>query len=378
MSDRKLNIALMTHTFDNRRGMGTATVARKATEQLIASGEFNVTLVHFDTTDDPIYKTTREILVPFLPKLPFGTRFLRFLLFCYTYRNEKFDVVHWFQPRLYPFFWLFPARHTVVTAHGGGDVLAPHKFSLSRQMYISVLRLFKRKVDVVIASSQFGKREIIEAYGTASEKTPVIYLGGAEEFHKVEKEKALEVVRRYGVTEPYILTVSRLVPHKNVEGLVKAYTHARNKGLTQKLVIVGGNGGWKEKVEEEIKRSPFAADISHIEYVATEDLNSMYSAADLFVFPSFNEGWGMPVLEAMKAGVPVVSSNVTALPEAAGDAGMLVDPRDTEAMGEAIYSVLNDSALREGMVRKGFIHAGKFTWSRMAEDIAHLYKTITV
>ena len=376
--DRTLRVALMTHTLDNRRGMGTATVARKTAEYLLHDGRFDVTLVHYDQTDDPLYRGAREIMMPQLFKLPFGTRFARFLLFCWRYRKEQFDIVHWFQPRLYPFFWLFPARRTVVTAHGGGDALAPHSFSLARTLYVWIMRLFHRKISAVVASSEFGKAEIHEAYGVSMVRIPVVYLGGADGFRPLPHEEARTVAERYGARAPYILTVSRLVPHKNVEGLIKAYTYARNQGIAQSLVIVGGRGGWQDVVYAAAEASPHRRDIIFLDYVAEGDLNALYAAADLFVFPSFNEGWGMPVIEAFASGTPVVASNATAIPEAAGDAAVLVDPHATEAIGRAMCRVLQEEPLRREMTAKGLARSKEFTWPRMGDGIAALYKKITL
>ena len=364
---KKIRIALMTHTMDNRPGMGTATVARKTVEGLVADDQFDVTFVHYEKIADPLYERAREIVIPPLPELFFGTRFLRFLLFCWKYRKENFDIVHWFQPRLYPFFWLFPARNIVITAHGGGDALAPQKFSLSKKIFVFIFRHFHSRIDAVVASSNSGKKEIIEAYGIPENKIVVIYLGGSEGFSPLEKRSA---------ANPYILTVSRLVPHKNVGGLIRAYALARNMGISQRLIIVGGRGGAEESVYAEARRSPYRSDIMFVDYAPLEDLKALYAGADLFVFPSLNEGWGMPIIEAFASGVPVVATNLTAVPEAVGDAALLVDPRDERALAGAVAQVLTDKSLSERMVQAGFVQASKFTWDRMARAVTEVYKKL--
>ena len=183
----------------------------------------------------------------------------------------------------------------------------------------------------------------------------------------------------YSLEHPYILTVSRLVPHKNVEGLIRAYTLARERVGTSDvptLVIVGGRGGGEQEVYREANRSPYRKDIMFIDYVAAEDLNAVYAGADLFVFPSLNEGWGMPVIEAFASGTPVVATNLTAVPEAAGSAALLVDPRDERVLAESIVKVLRDKSLREQMIRKGLARAKEFTWRRSARETVAAYERV--
>ena len=264
-----------------------------------------------------------------------------------------------------------------MTAHGGGDVTAPQTFSFSRQAFNTILRLFHPRVDAVIAVSAYGREEIAQAYGIPVHKIFVVYNGGAEEFVPMAKEEARKRVHeRYGVEAPYILTVSRLVPHKNVEGLIRAYNRARELGVSQRLVIVGGRGGWQEQVYKEAKSSPYKSGIHFIEHVAQEDLNAFYAGSDLFVFPSLNEGWGMPVIEAFASGVPVVASNAAAIPETAGNAAVLVNVLDREAFATALQRVLADEPLRRELVQKGLARAKEFAWKRTANETVAVYESV--
>src|SRR3989344_4737515 len=308
MKNGRIKVALMSYAMDNRRGMGTALYTRRLIEKLIQDDRFEWYLVHFDTVDDPLYSQAHEILIPRIPHLPFGTRFIRTMLFFWKYRNEQFDIIHWFQPRLYPFFWLAPARHIVVTAHGAGDITAPGQFPFSRRVYNFLMKHFNHRIDAVIGVSEFGKREIIEHYDVPSKKVFAIYNGGGEDFKDLDTAGSQRLVsQKYGVRAPFILDVSRLEPHKNIDTLIRAY---------------------------EIMRRESA--ISHrLDFVQQEHLNALYSAADLFVFPSLNEGFGLPVIEALASGTPVITSNVTALPEVAGGCALTVDPADANTLAEA-------------------------------------------
>ena len=375
---RKIKVALMSYTMDGRQAKGTALIAHKLIEHILDDDRFEFTLVHYEKNDDPLYKRAREIVIPHIPRLPFGTRFVRTMLFFWKYRKEKFDIVHWFQPRLYPFFWLVPAKHIVVTAHGGGDAAYPHAFLFSRFVFVGVMKLFGRYIRATVGDSAFARQEIIDAYGFPPEKVYGILLGGGEDYLPLDKEEARKRIESvYGIRSPYILDVSRLEPHKNVGGAIKAYTRAREMGpLPHSLVIVGYRESDAQNVWGFARDSTSAGRISFINFVKGEDLNALYSAADLFLFPSLNEGFGLSIIEAFASGVPIVTSNVTSLPEVAGDAAIIVDPTDTEALALAIRRVLLDKTLRDALVRKGIVRAREFTWKKHAEKTLELYQSI--
>ncbi len=374
---RKIKVALMSDPMDNRHGKGTAIYTRKLIEHLLEDNRVEITLVHYDLSSEPLYGKTREIRIPYL-RLPFATRFVRTMLFFWKYRNEKFDIIHWFQPRLYPFFWLAPARHIVVTAHGAGDITAPGQFPLSRRIYNTLMRYFNGKIDAVVGDSDFGRAEIIEHYHTRPDRTHAILLGGGENFtalDTVEAQKRISAI--YGIRIPFILDVSRLEPHKNVDTLIRAYEILRRSStLTHSLVILGARRFGAEKTIALAHASTFKDDIVFLDSVEQTNMNALYAAADLFVFPSLNEGFGLPVVEAFASGTPVITSNVTALPEIAGDAGVTVDPMDTEALAEAMQRVLSDLPLREALVQKGLARARQFTWARTAEKTIELYQSL--
>lgn len=368
----------MSHTMDNRQGKGTALYARKLIENMLGDERFEFTLVHYERVDDPIYKKVREIVIPEIPHLPFGTRFIRTMLFFWKHRKEDFDIIHWFQPRLYPFFWLAPARHIVVTAHGAGDITAPGQFPLSRRVYNFIMTYFNRWISAVIGVSEFGKKEIISSYRIAKDKVHAIYNGGGENFKPLDKTSAqARICQKYGIRAPFILDVSRLEPHKNVDSLIRAYEAMRLKSAHAHTLVVAGAHRYKaEKTVALARASQFSKDIRFINFVSDEDMNMLYSASDLFVFPSLNEGFGLPIVEALASGAPVITSNSASMPEIAGDAAITVDPLDIKALAEAMQSVLSDAPLRDSLIRKGLARAREFTWSKTARETSELYKQI--
>lgn len=372
----KLKIALMSYTMDNRPSKGTALYARRLIENLLGDDRFDISLVHFNTVDDPLYKKTNEIIVPIV-KLPYGSRFISLLLFFWKYRKNKFDIIHWFQPRVYPFFWLAPARKIVITVHGAGDISASNGFVFSRSMFNFILSHFHKYVNIFIADSNDAKKEVAKYYRIPLNKIERIYLGGGDDYKVIEKQEAKrKIFNKYNISGPYILDVSRLQPHKNIITLIKAYTLLRKKDhlRTEKLVIVGNTTNKKRTIEYDIAReSLFFEDIFFIDHVEPEDMNVIYAGAELFVFPSLSEGFGLPILESMASGTPVVTSKTTSLGEIAGNAAITVDPLDIEALALAMGRVLNDQKLAKNMIVSGLTRVAGFTWLDMSNRTKELY-----
>lgn len=377
----KPKIALMSYSMDNRQAKGIALYTRKLIEGLLLDGRFDFYLVHYDKVPDPLYKKANEIIMPRV-RLPYGSRFVSQLLFFWKHRKSHFDIVHWFQPRLYPFYWLVPAKRIIVTVHGAGDITAPSKFVFSRSVFNFILTHFHKWIDAVIVVSKNAKPEVIKHYGFSADQVISIYNGGGENYQPIKKTEAQELAaRKYGIGGSYILDVSRLQPHKNIVALIKAYNIMRGKDSSraEKLVIVGWPA-YKGRQDEYLAaaKSPFAKDIIFIDFVEAEDLNAVYSASELFVFPSLDEGFGLPIIEAMASGVPVITSNISSMPEIGGKAVITINPFDVNELADAMSRALVDKNLREKMIGLGLRRAGEFTWNSMVEQTENLYSEIIV
>jgi glycosyltransferase involved in cell wall biosynthesis len=370
--ERKIKVGLMSYAFDNRVAKGSAVYARNLVENLLDDSRFEFTLIHYEHVDDPIYRRAGEIV---MPQLPVRSRWLQQLCFFWKFRKQKFDIIHWFQPRLYPGYWWAPARLRVCTIHGGGKYYYPF-FSMSARMFHWVLRFASRWIDSAIVCTNFSRQEAIDTYKLKPEQVAMTYNGGGENFQALDRAGAFsKISAKYpSIQQPFVLTVSRLQPHKNIATLVRAYIAMRDLGQrNEQLVVVAKPTDQYAEVYDLARSSAYSSDIIFIDFVEPELLNAMYSAATLFVFPSFSEGFGIPVVEAMASGTPVIVSNASCLPEVAGAAGITFDPTKPTELAAAMERVLANPELQNSMAAAGREQASQFTWARTAEATKKIY-----
>jgi glycosyltransferase involved in cell wall biosynthesis len=173
------------------------------------------------------------------------------------------------------------------------------------------------------------------------------------------------------------LLVSTLEPRKNIINAIKAFNYLKNTEKIEHQLVIIGQKGWQYKpILAAIANSPWQKDIHYLGYLSDRQVAYFYSQAEVFVYPSYYEGFGLPVLEAMSLGAPVVTSNTSSLPEVAGDAALLIDPRDPIQLAEAILKVISDSQLRHLMVKKGKERAKLFSWEKTAKETINAYKSL--
>jgi glycosyltransferase involved in cell wall biosynthesis len=267
----------------------------------------------------------------------------------------------------------------VVTLH---DIL----HETNREYYPKALGLFMRcfypfcarKAAHVFTVSEYSKKQIIKRYRVPEERMTITYNAVSDEFHKInDRERILITCRKYKIHENYILFVGRLEPRKNIIGLIKAYHIIKQRNAaSQKLVIAGMKDFMYKQIFNLVEKLKMTKEVIFTGRVDQGDLPLIYNGADLFVYPSFAEGFGLPPLEAMACGVPVVTSNTTSLPEVVGDAGIMIDPHDTHAIAHAMQSVLNNPELRTTLIRKGLARSRRFSWQKVAEKTLRVYKEI--
>jgi glycosyltransferase involved in cell wall biosynthesis len=232
-----------------------------------------------------------------------------------------------------------------------------------------------RRARLVLADSESTKRDIIELLGTRPDKVRVVYAGVGPEFGPVAEEPILAAVRaRYGLAWPFVLNVGTLEPRKNHLRLIQAFAQLLPRHPDLRLVLVGGKGWLYEDVQAEVARLELRDHVVFPGFVADADLPAVYSLAAVFAYPSLYEGFGLPVLEAMACGTPVVCSTASSLPEVAGDAALLVDPADVDALARALERALTDEPMRQDMRNRGKAQASRFTWSAAARTLLDAYQ----
>jgi len=230
----------------------------------------------------------------------------------------------------------------------------------------------------ILAISEFTKSEIVSAYRVSDQKVEVVYPGVDEKFRPLDKEKSKELVRqKYGMAYPYVISVGVLPPRKNIPCLIQAFACLKQtEAVEHKLVIVGKLGNEEASLRDLMSRLAVSEDVYLLGYVPDEDLPALYACADICVYPSLYEGFGLPVLEAMACGTPVITGNESSLPEVVGDAGITVCPRSPEAFADAMARLLRDASFSAEMSARGLARARTFSWEKMARRVTEIYHEV--
>jgi glycosyltransferase involved in cell wall biosynthesis len=280
-----------------------------------------------------------------------------------------------------PDFVLPPVRRakTLVTVHDLSFIRYPQCADANLRAYLNkVVPRSVYRADLVLADSQSTKDDLVELLGVDASRIEVVYPGVEERFRPIEDQAHLQGVReRYNLPPRFILGLGTLQPRKNFIHLIEAFADLRFAICDLHLVIAGGKGWLYEEIFATVEQLGLEEKVIFPGFVADEHLPAIYNLADLFVFPSLYEGFGLPPLEALACGTPVITSDASSLPEVVGEAGLMVEATDVEALAEAMKQVLGDAALREGMIVKGMKQAKKFTWEKTAAKLLSLYEAIS-
>ncbi len=260
-------------------------------------------------------------------------------------------------------------KRLVVTVHDLSPVVLPEYYNIRRRLWHSSVG-FRRtltRADHIIAVSEYTKQELISVLGLPAAKITVVYQGvDAKRFTpQIDVSVLRDVRNRYGLPGEFILYCGTLEPRKNVEGLLAAW-----ESMEQQLpLVIAGKPGWKyQSIFARARKSKRAKQIQFLGFVEEADKPALYKLARVFAFPSLYEGFGLPVLEAMAVGTPVVTSSVTSLPEVCGSAAVLVNPYDHAEIARALDVVVQDATLRERLSAAGIAQASNFSWDKTAAE----------
>lgn len=283
------------------------------------------------------------------------------------------DITHFFN------YIVPPAVHgkAVVTVHDMVVRAYPETMrTRTRLMLETGLSRSMARADAIVTDSDFSRREIAKYYPQFAEKVHVVPCGvDTERFQPASDEKIAEVRKKFALDTPYFLYLGTLEPRKNLVRLIEAYSLLRSdRGDCPELVLAGGKGWGYENIFEIVHMLHLEQHVKFLDYVPSADMAALYSGAFAFVFPSIYEGFGMPPLEAMACGTPVLTSKAASLPEAVGKAAVLVNPNDIEAIEHGMMLLLDDDALRARLVRMGHRQAARMSWENAAEKLWQVYE----
>jgi glycosyltransferase involved in cell wall biosynthesis len=240
------------------------------------------------------------------------------------------------------------------------------------------ISLAARRATRVLTVSESSKRDIVRFVDVPAEKIDVIYNAYDERFTvEPREEDVIRVRERYQLIDEFVFYAGNVKPHKNLERLIVAFDLVRKRGLDHlKLVLIGDEISRYAALRRAVHQHQLHKHVRFLGYMPEETLAVMYRLAGVFVFPSLYEGFGLPPLEAMASGTPVVTSNVSSLPEVAGDAAILVDPHDPRAIADGIYRVLTDERLRRDLRTKGLARARQFSWETSVRRVHAIYHEV--
>ena len=300
-----------------------------------------------------------------------------------TLKRLQCDLVH--IPHLY---WMprnLPCPY-VITVHDVLDHMyrARDRSSLRRSLHFHLTRRVLSGARRIMAVSNFTKKEIEKLFGISSRQIEVVYNAIDERFlhgHATDADRQI-LAERYLVTYPFLLYAGRISPHKNLVRIIEAFSALRaelekeNKFSDLKLIIIGDELSKHPDLRRTVIRSGVQNDVRFMGFVPIEMLRIFYDAAKIFVFPSLYEGFGLPPLEAMAHGTPVVTSNTSSLPEVVGHAAVLVNPENVFEIMRALHRLLLDQSVREKIKQRSYDQAKKFSWDNSAEKVLNVYRQV--
>jgi len=278
-------------------------------------------------------------------------------------------------------FYFPPTKNALVlaTIHGLAYRIIPEKIHPENvQLFNQSLSFVIKHADYLIAVSETTKKELINQVGIRPDRIYVVTHGVDKQFSKIDNLPGVwdRLKKNYALKRPYILYVGAIGMHKNIMGILSAY-HKLFPKVSHDLVLAGPTGSAWDSAHRFIYDCDLSENVHFLGHVhKTADLSDIYNGADLFVFPSFYEGWTSPPLEAMACGTPVITSNCSSLPETVGNAAILVDPNNTDALAYEMKRVLSDEELQRDLIEKGLVHVSSHTWEKASQKMIEVFADV--
>jgi len=318
------------------------------------------------------YEKAISFVKKYVPRPYYLTYGIKTTLFNLALAKEKPDV--FIQPNYISFNSLFSIP-TITFIHDLSHIRYKEFHPPERVKFFEkrLLKSIQQSRKIVVISN-FTKKELIETGLCKPEKIEVIYNGVDSKFSPISKSSFYSTGEKFGIEyKNYFLFVGTFEPRKNLETLLKAYlNYLSTTSKPTPLILVGGEGWQEHYFKNLLQKALSTGKVKKLGYVNENDLVNLYGGAKAFIFPSFYEGFGLPPLEAMACGTPVIASNSSSIPEIVGDAGILISPKSEEELREALIRIDNNSFLREELSKKGLSRAKQFSWEKSALQLYHL------
>ncbi|MFX1363504.1 MAG: glycosyltransferase family 4 protein [Promethearchaeota archaeon] len=360
----KPKIGIFTKPIDQGTS-GSGSYLRQLVNQILKlNKKFNIVLIHHSKNDNEVYKKAKDLIISKNP------------LFAYIkLKKENFDLLHYYPLTITSPIWIKKPKK-VTSVHGGGaaELYFPSQFSYIKRLHSKLIKpKFFRKMDYIFVGSNIGKKFLTRQYNVKEDKIFFTYSAVNEDF-RIYENKPIEIKKKYGIEGPFIFHLSKFSERKNPWTIMKAFQKV--KIINDKIKLVLGGKGWKNiKVIDFARKNEIFKDIIFTGFIPQEDLIHLLNLADVFVFPSFFEGFGIPNLEAMACGCPVITSNAFAIREIVGDAALLLeDNSNPEELAKKIILLISDKKLRDEFIKKGLARLKLFSWEKSAQTVLKIYE----
>ena len=374
-----MRVAVMTDTMD-RSAMGTAVYTKKLIDELIPLFKkegAELTLVHSEKNDNPVYHEVREFILPHI-RIPKLSKILSESWFLIKTRGQ-FDIIHYPQEANYPLFFLTDAK-IAITMHSHLDGWRDYGLPIRYKQVYYTLKFFSWKIAAIFTPSESTKKGIVNIFKINPEKVHVFHLAADRTFMNAPEKKEAErdVIEVLPVTTPYMYAPGRSDPQKNIPRVVEAFGRAKKHANLPHMLLIGSKhrGDEDSRIEEIITREGLQKSVFFLPRVEQQLMPRLFAGADATIFPSLHEGFGLPILESMAAGTPVITSTTYSMPEVSGGAAILVDPKNIDSIADAIVRIGTDRLLREELSRKGRERAEGFSWNKVGVGVFSIYKRL--
>ncbi|MFX0082915.1 MAG: glycosyltransferase family 4 protein [Candidatus Hodarchaeota archaeon] len=361
--NNKPKVGIFTKPIDQGTSGSGSHLRQLVNRILDINDRFNIILIHHSKNNKEIYKRTDELIISKNP-----------IIASSKLRKEKFDILHFSPLTILSPVWLKKPKK-IATIHGGGayELYFARKYNIIKRLHAKTIRpYYARKLEYIFTVSRITKRQIINYYRVNKDKIYLTYNAVDDDF-KVYNKKPIELKKKYGIDSPFIFHLSRYSMRKNPWTLLKAFQILKKQENSIKLVL--GGSGWKNKeVIEFTRQQNLLNDIVFPGFIPRRDVIGLLNLAEVFVFPSFFEGFGMPNLEAMACGCPVITSNAFAIPEIVGDAALILkNNSDHVELANKMIEVLENDKLRNILIKKGLERVKLYSWEESAQTVLNIY-----